>query len=138
MYTMKQVCEKTGLSYETLKFYCNQGLIPGLQRDSGNRRVFTEEQIYWIYGLLCLKDCGMGVTEMKEYFAILLSESPDIPALKAMLDRKQQALEESIRKAQESIRFIGWKQAFYDEVIAGKRGLFDIPPVPEKKALDRE
>ena len=27
MYTMKQACEKTGLSYETLKFYCNQGLV---------------------------------------------------------------------------------------------------------------
>ena len=28
MYTMKQVGEETGLAYETLKFYCNQGLIP--------------------------------------------------------------------------------------------------------------
>ena len=133
MYTMKEACELTGLPYETLKFYCNQGLIPGLQRDSGNRRVFTEDQIHWIHGLLCLKDCGMGVTEMKEYFAILLGENPDVPALKAMLSRKQEALEESIRKAQESIKFIAWKQAFYDEVLRGERGLFDVPPLPERK-----
>ena len=33
MYTMKQACEKTGLSYEILKFYCNQGLVPNVKRD---------------------------------------------------------------------------------------------------------
>jgi len=27
MYTMKGACEATGMSYETLKFYCNQGLL---------------------------------------------------------------------------------------------------------------
>lgn len=130
MYSMKEACKITGLSYETLKFYCNQGLIPNVQRDAANRRVFTTEQIYWIHGLLCLRDCGMGVTEMKEYFAILWSENPDIYALKAMLEQKQAELEERIRKAQESIQFIRWKQNFYDEVIRGERGLFDLPPMP--------
>ena len=42
MYTMKQACEKTGLSYETLKFYCNQGLVPNVKRDSQNRRIFDD------------------------------------------------------------------------------------------------
>lgn len=26
MYTMRETCEKTGLSYETLKFYCNEAI----------------------------------------------------------------------------------------------------------------
>lgn len=30
MYTMKQACELTKLSYETLKFYCNEGLVPNV------------------------------------------------------------------------------------------------------------
>ncbi len=127
MYSMKEACKLTGLSYETLKFYCNQGLIPGVQRDSGNRRVFTDQQIGWIHGLLCLKDCGMGVTEMKQYMDILMDENPDIPALKAMLEKKRTYLEETVAKAQESLKFIAWKQAFYDEMIRGDRGLFDLP-----------
>ena len=44
MYTMKQACEKTGLSYETLKFYCNQGLVPNVKRDGNNRRVFADRE----------------------------------------------------------------------------------------------
>lgn len=126
MYTMKEACELTGLSYETLKFYCNEGLVPNLQRDKSNRRVFDEAQIQWIRGLLCLRDCGMGVQEMKKYMEILLSPEPDIPALKEILEEKQKSLEQTIAQAQESIRFIGWKQAHYDAVLAGRRELFEI------------
>lgn len=131
MYSMKEACRLTGLSYETLKFYCNQGLIPGVQRDAGNRRVFTDHQIGQIHGLLCLRDCGMGVTEMKQYMAILTGENPDVPALKAMLEQKRVSLEASIAKAQESLKFIAWKQEFYDAVLRGDIGLFDLPPLEE-------
>ncbi len=33
MYTMMQVCRKTNMTYQTLKFYCNQGLVPHVKRD---------------------------------------------------------------------------------------------------------
>lgn len=50
MYTMKEACAKTGLSYETLKFYCNQGLVPNVKRDSQNRRIFNDRDIDWKQG----------------------------------------------------------------------------------------
>ena len=61
MYTMKQVSEATGLSYETLKFYCNRGLVPGLKRDGGNRRVFEQEDVGEIFCLKRLRSCGMSI-----------------------------------------------------------------------------
>ena len=60
MYTMKQACEKTGLAYETLKFYCNQGLVPNVKRDKQNRRVFDDRDIAWINSLNCLKKLQHG------------------------------------------------------------------------------
>lgn len=33
MYTMKEACAMTGLSYETLKFYRNEGLVSDLRRE---------------------------------------------------------------------------------------------------------
>lgn len=27
-YAMMQVCQELGMTYQTLKFYCNQGLVP--------------------------------------------------------------------------------------------------------------
>lgn len=52
---MKQVCETTGLTYETLKFYCNQGLVPNVKRGANNRRVFDERDVEWVKSLTCLK-----------------------------------------------------------------------------------
>ena len=30
LYTMMQVCKKADMTYQTLKFYCNQGLVPNV------------------------------------------------------------------------------------------------------------
>jgi len=121
MYTMKQACEHTGLSYETLKFYCNQGLVPNVKRDSQNRRVFDDRDIAWINSLTCLKNCNMGIGEMKQYLALCLQGSSSIPERKVILEAKQQELRKELKRIQDSIDYIDWKQGFYDEVLSGKR-----------------
>lgn len=126
MYTMKEVCEKTGLSYETLKYYCNQKLIPGVQRDKNNRRVFNDDQVGWIMGLLCLKNCGMGIQEMKGYLELLAQGEDNVPQLKAILSRKREELERNMEQIKASIDFIDWKQKFYDDVRAGKLTFEDV------------
>ena len=67
LYTMMQVCKKADMTYQTLKFYCNQGLVPNVKRDHNNRRVFDERDLKWIQDLVCLKKCGMSIQEMKAY-----------------------------------------------------------------------
>ena len=121
LYTMMQVCKKTGLTYQTLKFYCNEGLVPNVKRDKNNRRIFDERDVAWLGSLTCLKKCGMSIQEMKDYLALCLQGESTIPQRKAMLAQKQAALRATIRELQDSIAFIDWKQGFYDEVLAGTR-----------------
>ena len=121
MYTMKEACEKTGLSYETLKFYCNQGLVPHVKRDSQNRRIFSDRDIGWINSLNCLKNCNMGIREMQEYLALCLQGAGTIPERKVILERKQEELRAELKRIQDSIDYIDWKQNFYDEVLSGQR-----------------
>lgn len=121
MYTMMQACRETDMTYQALKFYCNQGLVPNVKRDQNNRRVFDEHDIKWIKDLMCLNRCGMSIQEMKEYLALCLEGPSTIPQRKVLLEKKQQALRESIRGLEDSVAYIDWKQNFYDEVLAGKR-----------------
>ena len=65
LYSMKETCNQTNMSYDTLKFYCNEGLIPNVKRDKNNYRVFDEHDIAWIKSLSCLKMCGMSIIEMR-------------------------------------------------------------------------
>lgn len=124
MYTMKEACTQTGLPYETLKFYCNQGLVPNVKRDKNNRRIFSDKDIAWIQSLNCLKSCGMSISEMKEYLTLCLEGESSIPERKEILKIKQDALREQMKQIQESIDYIDWKQSFYDDVLSGKTPYF--------------
>lgn len=109
------------MTYQALKFYCNEGLVPNVKRDANNRRVFDERDVKWIKDLVCLKRCGMSIQEMKEYLDLCLQGPSTIPQRKVLLERKQEALRALIRELEDSVDYIDWKQNFYDEVLAGKR-----------------
>ncbi len=121
MYTMMQVCRETDMTYQALKYYCNEGLIPNVKRDRNNRRVFDEKDVKWIKDLVCLKKCGMSIQEMKEYLDLCLQGVDTIPRRKKMLEKKQKVLRASIRELEDSVAYIDWKQEFYDDVLSGKR-----------------
>lgn len=120
LYSMKQVCEATGFTYEGLRFYYNQGLVPHVKRDANNRRVFDERDIKWVKSLTCLKRCDMSIREMKEYLELCLQGAISIPERKVMLAAKRERLVELLDEVQKSIDYIDWKQGFYDDVLAGR------------------
>lgn len=120
MYTMKQACALTHMHYETLKFYCNQGLVPNVKRDANNRRVFDDRDIAWINSLSCLKNCDLSIAEMKYYLELCRQGAATIPERKTFLDSKRVQLLEKQRALQEALDYIAWKQNFYDDVLAGR------------------
>lgn len=116
-YTMKEVCDKTGLTYETLKFYCNKGLIPNVIRDKNNRRLLNDESIEWINGLQCLKRCGMTLTDIKSYIDLCREGVKTIPQRKEILNSKKELLIEQMKHIQKSIDYIDNKQRVYDNLL---------------------
>ena len=120
MYTMKEVCRETGMTYEALKFYCNEGLVPNVKRDANNHRVFDDRDVAWIKSLTCLKNCGMSIQEMKVYIDLCLQGELSIPERKVILAQKREDLLRKMAELQDSIDYIDWKQGFYDDVLSGK------------------
>ena len=121
LFSMKQTCEKTGMTYEALKFYCNQGLVPNVKRDAGNRRVFDERDIAWIESLSCLKRCGLSIQEMRYYVQLCQQGTASIPERKVILAQKREALLEQIAQLEGAVAYVDQKQKFYDDVLAGRQ-----------------
>ena len=119
-----QTCKETGMTYQGLKFYCNEGLIPNVKRDNINRRIFDEHDIAWIKSLTCLKNCGMSIQEMKEYTKLCLEGASSIPQRQKILAQKKLQLQEKVAALTASIEYIDKKQDFYNEVLEGKREYF--------------
>lgn len=129
MYSMKEACKETGLTYETLKFYCNQGLVPGVKRDDHQRRVFDDDDIAWIHGLCCLRNCEMSIKDMKVYLALCQEGNASIPKRLEILDDQKKTLLKRVQDLQSAVDYIERKKAYYAEVAQGKI----VEPVKWKK-----
>ena len=124
MYSMKEACTLTNMTYENLKFYCNEGLVPNVKRDRRNYRVFDEHDIKWIQSLNCLKSCGMSIAEMKQYLALCMEGEGTIPERKVILAEKKETLLKYITELQKAVAYIDRKQRFYDDVLSGKTAYY--------------
>ena len=120
MYSMKEACEQTGLTYETLKFYCNQGLVPNVKRDERQRRVFDDGDIAWIHGVCCLRNCEMGMKDMKEYLLLCQEGNVSIPKRREILDRQKDILLKRVQNLQAAMDYIDRKKQYYNDIEQGK------------------
>ncbi len=134
MYSMKEACRLTNMRYETLKFYCNEGLVPNVKRDHRNYRIFDDHDIKWIQSLNCLKSCGMSIAEMKDYLRLCLEGESSIPKRQIILDKKKEKLVQFIKELQDAVAYIDWKQSFYEDVLSGKAAYYSnlIPELQKK------
>jgi len=120
MFTMKTAAQEVGMSYETLRFYCDTGLVPNVARDKNNYRIFSQNNINWLKGLQKLKKCGMSIKDMKHYMNLCLEGISSIDERKAMLDEQRKALVKKLDEIHDCLDFIDDKQEFYDGVLDGR------------------
>lgn len=46
-------------------------LIPTLKRDSNGKRLFDEDGIAYLQGIVFLRNCGMSINGIHEYFDLV-------------------------------------------------------------------
>jgi DNA-binding transcriptional MerR regulator len=64
------VRERTGLSARTLRYYEELGLLPGVRRRAGGRRVYGADELERLRFIQRLKQLGLSLAEIKELNAI--------------------------------------------------------------------
>ena len=60
----------TGLSARTLRYYEELGLLPGVRRRAGGRRVYGPDEIERLGFIQRLKQLGLSLAEIKELNAV--------------------------------------------------------------------
>lgn len=119
-YTMNDIIKRLDISYATLKYYCNEGLIPNHTRDDNNYRIFDQHDSALIEGLLKLRNCKMSIKDMKKYVSLVYQGPQTIKARKMMLQKTKQELLKNLELISASLEFVEDKISFYDDVIDGK------------------
>ena len=91
------------------------------ERDSGNRRVFTEESVNWMQGIQCLKGCGASLEDIQEYCRLcLLEESEEnLRARYAIILKQRDEAYKRIEEAKATAKYMDDKVAHYEAILAG-------------------
>jgi DNA-binding transcriptional MerR regulator len=61
---------RTGLSARTLRYYEEVGLLPGVRRRSGGRRIYGEPELERLRFITRLKALGLSLAEIKDLNAV--------------------------------------------------------------------
>jgi DNA-binding transcriptional MerR regulator len=113
-----EVATRTGRSVHAIRWYEAQGLVPGVERDGGGRRVYTEHHVGWLEFMDRLRGTGMSVAQMRAYTALVKKGSGALDERRTLLRAHQARVLENIARWTEALTLIDAKLEFYDEWVA--------------------
>ena len=99
--SIREVCARTGLSARTVRYYEELGLLPGVRRRSGGRRVYGADEVERLRFITRLKALGLALEEIGELnavYAIGGSTRAMLGRLDELLARRLEELDARIRE----------------------------------------
>ena len=81
--SIAEVCARLSLSARTIRYYEELGLLPGVRRKAGGRRVYGEDELERLRFITRLKTLGLSLEEVRELNAVHAIEG----STRAMLAR---------------------------------------------------
>ncbi|MDP9739077.1 UNVERIFIED_ORG: DNA-binding transcriptional MerR regulator [Bacillus sp. B2I3] len=119
MYTVKEVAKLLDLTEHTVRFYTDKGLVPNLQRDKNNNRLFDDESINWLTGVKYLKQCGMSVEDIKTYVDLCLEGGSTIKERYEIILKQKTIAQAQLEEAKRTVKYMAEKANHYLEIING-------------------
>jgi len=113
-----EIASRTGRSIHTIRWYETQGLIPGVVRDKGGRRVYSERHVGWLDLMERLRCTGMSIAEMRKYTALARQGSATLKERRALLADHRTRVRDTIERWGEALALLDAKVDYYDEWVA--------------------
>ncbi len=117
MYTVKEVSEMLGMTEHTIRFYTDKGLVPSLQRDQNNNRLFDEKAINWLKGAQNLRGCGMSIDAIKTYVDLCLQGDSTIMERYEIILKQKEIMDAKLIDITQKAEYIRNKANNYENII---------------------
>ncbi|GER70087.1 MerR family transcriptional regulator [Weizmannia acidilactici] len=117
MYTVKEVAQLLELTEHTIRYYTDKGLVPSVQRDKNNNRLFDDESINWLTGVKYLKQCGMSVKDIKTYVDLCLEGDATIEERYEIILKQKEIALQRLEEAKRTAEYMEEKAKHYLDII---------------------
>ena len=110
-----ELSARSGRSIHTIRWYEAQGLIPGVVRDGGGRRNYTEQHVDWLDLMDRLRRTGMSVAEMRDYASLVKLGRSTLKQRQELLAAHRIKVKATIAELSLALKLIDSKIDFYGE-----------------------
>jgi DNA-binding transcriptional MerR regulator len=110
-----ELSARSGRTIHAIRWYETQGLIPGVVRDDGGRRVYNELHVDWLDLMDRLRRTGMTIAEMRAYTALVKQGRGTLKQRQDMLYAHRTRVLETISEWTQALKLIDSKIDFYGE-----------------------
>ncbi|AKJ28580.1 MerR family transcriptional regulator [Caldimonas brevitalea] len=120
-----------GRSVHTIRWYEAQGLVPGVMRDGGGRRLYTEQHVGWLRLMDRLRRTGMPIREMRRYTALVQQGRSTLDERRALLCAHRERVQQTLAEWSAALGLLDAKIDFYERWLdSGKRPPLDPMRLP--------
>lgn len=113
MYTIQEVCRKTGLTAYTLRYYEKEKLLPEIERSAGGFRQYTEDDLEALAMICCLKNTGMSVQDIARFMALTREGDQTLRARYEMLKAHRETVLGQMEEMQRYLDKVTWKCNYF-------------------------
>lgn len=131
-YSIGQISEMLNISISTLRYYDKEGVLPLVNRSEGNIRVFDDADIECLKVIECLKNTGMQLKDIKQFFKWCEDGDSTLGNRYELFISQKEKTERQIALLQKSLELINYKCEYYR--ITKEAGTTDIPGLKDTLA----
>lgn len=119
MYTVKEIANMLNLTEHTIRYYTDQKLVPHLQRDKNNNRIFDESAIKWLLCAKHLRKCGMSIKAIKTYVDLCLKGESTVQRRYDIFKKQEAIAQEQLTEAKSRAQYMKDKTKYYKDILNG-------------------
>jgi DNA-binding transcriptional MerR regulator len=131
--TPQAAAARAGVSLDTLRYYEREGLIGPIARTVGGHRAYDGDDLFWIGLVTCLRDAGLGISELREFTSLLRREGSPADRV-AFLQGHRRELNERRARIDLALGVLDDKIAYYREQAGEGPGVEGEPAPPSRTA----
>ncbi|MBO4298732.1 MAG: MerR family transcriptional regulator [Clostridia bacterium] len=115
MYTIQEICKKTGLSPHTLRYYEREGLLTGVDRSRGGFRRYSDADLESLGLICCLKKTGMSLQEIARFMELTREGEHTLKERVELLRAHRENVISRMAEMQAHLDKVTWKLDFFSE-----------------------
>ena len=132
-----ELSARSGRGVHAIRWYEAQGLVPGVERDAGGRRVYTELHVGWLDLMDRLRRTGMTIAQMREYTSLVKQGRRTLEQRQALLTAHRARVTDTIAAWTAALKAIDGKIDYYGEWIATGERPKRLPQPPDHRSPNR-